>query len=215
MWPRLNVWVMAPGNAARIDDRDGWVVFTADAHQKPFGWKGFDYTAGTTTSEPGFVEYELPPGTYVVWAQRKEKKATVRTHTAVVAIHDEPVVTVRLLPDLVAEDKPRKEEPEDECRVGIGRLSGYMRGSDWPKRLELTGTAGGCSEVRIVIRRTEGNGKVQGTATVESDGTWLFKFDNEVELRCGETVLVDVVCARNEKCRERAKVSVHCREADH
>jgi hypothetical protein len=211
MWPRLNVWVMAPGSACRIDDRDGWVVFTADAHGQPFTWKGVDYTAGINTAVAGYVDYEVPPGTYVVWAQRKENGTIVRTHKAVAAVHDEPVVTVRLLPDAAPTEEPKPHE----CHIQVDDLEGRMtRRSDYPIGLELTGTAEGCSKLRVAVYRTDGDGKTEGEATVQSDGSWVFAFDNEMRLRCGETVLIDATCVEDRKCRQRTEITVRCTEAE-
>lgn len=68
---------------------------------------------------PGYVDCEVPPGTYVVWAQRPDKPEPLLTHRAVVAVHDEPVVTVRLLPNPKTQRPPDDTPPEDECDVAI------------------------------------------------------------------------------------------------
>ncbi|HEX7167886.1 MAG TPA: hypothetical protein VF230_12990 [Acidimicrobiales bacterium] len=224
MWTRLNIWVMAPGNACRIDDRDGWVVYTVDAHQQPFSWKGFDYSAGTPTSENGFLDYEVPPGTYVIWAERKEQGRALRTHRAVAAVHDEPYVVVRLLPDTKPEPpdreppdreppdrEPPDREPPKECTITIEEVRGYLRGSDLPVRFEVSGMATGCDDLQVIVRG-EGGQTAYGVAHVDASGNWVFGWDNEQQFRCGEGVLVDVRCESNPNCRERAELTVDCRE---
>jgi hypothetical protein len=155
-----------------------------------------------------------------VWAERQDNDPR-RTHRAVVAVHDEPVIVVRLLPDVAPETQPRKpaRPKEDDkprqrgCELTIEDLVGYMSGRDLPRNFEITGRASGCDEVRVAIRRPQGGGTIDGTTAVASDGTWSFTF-NDADLRCGETVLVDVACLRGGDCRERAEMTIRCREDD-
>lgn len=127
MWPRLNVWVMTPASACRIDDRPDWVAFVADAHSSGFSWKGIDYSAGIQASAPGHVEFEIPPGTYIVWAERLERGKAESTHKAVVAVDRDPLVTVRLLPE-----PPPIERPSHPPGLGKGRRTGSELGKVRP-----------------------------------------------------------------------------------
>jgi hypothetical protein len=212
MWSRLNVWIMSAECAARIDDRDGWSVFTVDAHQRPFTWKGVDYSAGINASAPGYVDFELPPGTYVVWAERRDGRRTIRTHKTVAAIHAEPQVVVRLLMNADTSDE-RDKKPTPECSITITELEGRRSSRfDYPVGCELSGTATGCAHLHVVVRRIDGEGQIERDVGVQSDGTWRMTFDNDMRLRCGEIVLVEATCADDKTCRRRTELSVRCAE---
>ncbi|MDX3848987.1 hypothetical protein ACSCB1_03655 [Streptomyces europaeiscabiei] len=214
MWSRINVWVMEPGSASRIDDREGWVFFTADAHEQPFTWKGIAYTSGITTAVPGYANYEVPPGTYVVWAEREDDgRNTVRTHKAVVAVHGEPVATVRLLPD-VKPDHPVEPPEPHKCRITVDSVQGHWApAGGYPTDLKATGTADGCSELRVTVRTPNG-GKTEGDVTVASDGSWAFTFNNDFDdgsrLICNEPAFVTVTCIKDQNCRTKKELIVRC-----
>ncbi|MCD9146017.1 hypothetical protein [Streptomyces albireticuli] len=214
MWPRINAWVMAPGSASRVDDRDGWVFFTADANEKSFSWKGIAYTSGITAGAAGHHNYELPPGTYIVWAERTDDRRTMRTHKAVVAVHDEPIVTVRLLPDVKPEGPVEPPEPH-ECRITVDAVQGLTPGG-YPDGVKAMGTAEGCQEVHVTVRTPSG-GKNTGVVTVEFDGSWTFAFDNAFDdgtlLICSEPAFVDVRCMADPNCRKQEELTVRCPRA--
>jgi hypothetical protein len=207
------MWVMAPDAAFKVDDRDGWVFHVADAQQQPFHWKGIDYTAGLVAGTPGYLDCEIPPGTYVVWAERADKPTVLTTHRAVVAVHDEPVVTVRLLP-LVPAD-PGGGGDQHPCSLEILGVDAVMAaGSEVPRKVEVTGTATGCAKVHVVVSRMAGPGSSEGDVTVKADGTWRYAFANDLKVRCGEEVLVEVTCLKDRSCRGRATLPVRCHQPD-
>jgi hypothetical protein len=214
MWSRLSMWVMAPGAAYRVDDRDKWQFFIEDATEKPFTWKGVNYTNGLMAGAPGYLDCEVPPGTYVVWAQRPDKPDPLTTHRAVVAVHDEPVVTVRLLPN-PKPTRPSGDPPQDECEVQILGVEGVTTArSDYPRKLVVTGTASTCRKVHVVVTRMDGEGRIEGDVTVAADGTWEFPFANELKLKCGERVQVEAFCLKDRECRAREVLAVHCTKED-
>jgi hypothetical protein len=150
MWSRVSLWVMAPGRADRLDARAGWVFRVADAQSAPFSWKGVDYTTGLLASAPAYVDFELPPGIYVAWADL----GALTTHRAALAVHDEPSLVVRLLPDVV-DDVPL---PEGECRITIDEVRGEDVRNGWPGTIVVSGTASSCPIVHVVIQREEAGG---------------------------------------------------------
>jgi hypothetical protein len=212
MWSRLSMWVMAPSKAYRIDDRDGWVFYVVDGEQQPFAWKGIDYTAGIAASTNGYTDFEVPPGTYVTWASRTAQGETLTTHRAVVAVHDEPVVTVRLLPN-VPPTPPDDGGSGGKCEITIDKAEGKASGdSSYPDKIVVTGTAVDCPEVHVVVRGPHGN-TVEGDVSVGANGVWQFDFPNELKVRCGEVVLVDAWCTEDKRCRSRHELPVKCRRS--
>lgn len=202
MWSRVSLWVMAPGRADRLDARDGWVFRVADARSAPFSWKGVDYTAGVPASAPAYVDFELPPGTYVAWADL----GALTTHRAVLAVHDEPSVVVRLLPDLVVDDP----SPEDECRITIDEVRGEDVRNGWPGTIVVSGTATSCPVVHVVIERGGGGGHEEADAPVAGDGTWTHAFPNTFKAECGAPMEVVATCVDDPTCQTKAVLPVHC-----
>ncbi len=210
MWSRLSMWVMAPSQAYRVDNRDGWVFYVADGEEQPFTWKGIGYTNGIAASAPGYLDCEAPPGTYVVWAGRDDQGTVLLTHKAVVAVHDEPVVTVRLLPDA----PPKKTPPDDggpDCHLTIDKAEGVASGdSSYPDKIMVSGTAQECPDVHVIVRGPHG-GQLEGDVTTAADGSWTFSFPNELKVKCGEVLLVEAFCLEDRKCRVRRELPVKCR----
>lgn len=68
--------------------------------------------------------------------------------------------------------------------------------------------------MHIVVTRVDGEGRVEGDATVASDGSWEFPIANEVKLKCGERVQVGAYCLKDRKCRAREILPVHCTKED-
>ncbi|MGB8649502.1 MAG: hypothetical protein WCD35_02450, partial [Mycobacteriales bacterium] len=153
MWSRVSLWVMAPGRADRLDPRDGWVFRVADAQSTPFSWKGIDYTAGLPAPAPAYLDVELPPGTYVAWADL----GVLTTHRAVVAVHDEQSVVVRLLPDVVPDVPP----DQGECRITVDEVRGEDAQDGWPRAIVVSGTATHCPVVHVAIKRKGASGYVE------------------------------------------------------
>ena len=206
MWSRVSLWVMEQDAAYRVDDRDGWVFHLADATGAAFGWKGIDYTGGVAAGAPGYLDYEVPPGTYVAWATRTDGTEQTDTHRAVVAVHDEPSLTVRLLP------RPRPEpceQPEPPCQVTVDSARGEQVRDGYPTRIVVQGTAT-CPHVKVAVKRPGGSGSVSDVVDVAADGSWSFALPNELKVECGGTVLVQAACTDDERCRARAELVVEC-----
>ncbi len=213
MWPQLNVWIMAPGSACEIDDRKHWTVFTTDAHGEPFAWKNIDYTGGLKVGAPGHLECEIPPGTYIVWAELDQKNVTLRTHKAVVAVDAQPFVFVRLLPDPTLPEPGDVPEPGGECDIEIRDAVGHLRpGHDLPSVIEVVGSAEGCEDLVVSIRRADEEGVSHDSVHADGDGTWRAKFKNELGFRCGETIYVEAVCEEDRECRAERELELECRD---
>jgi hypothetical protein len=202
MWSRVSLWVMAPGRADRLDARAGWVFRVADAQSAPFSWKGVDYTTGLLASAPAYVDFELPPGIYVAWADL----GALTTHRAALAVHDEPSLVVRLLPDVV-DDVPL---PEGECRITIDEVRGEDVRNGWPGTIVVSGTASSCPIVHVVIQREEAGGYEAADATVAGDGSWTQAFPNQFKAECGTPMEVVTTCTADPTCQAKAVLPVHC-----
>lgn len=205
MWTRVSLWVMAPARADRLDGRDGWRFRIADAQEQPFAWKGVDYTSGLVESVPAYLDVEVPPGTYVVWAER----GAVTTHRAVLAVHDEPSVVVRLIPAVT----PRPQEPEEpkpECEITIEGVRGFEVDNGWPRAVEVYGTSAHCPVVHVAIRRRGGKDWTELDAVVAPDGTWAATFPNDLKVECGSTVQVVATCTEDRSCNAKGAFDVTC-----
>jgi len=203
MWSRVSLWVMAPGRADRVDPRDGWVFRLADAQSAPFSWKGIDYTAGILAPAPAYLDVELPPGTYVAWADL----GPVTTHRAVVAVHDEQSVVVRLLPDVPA-DGPKDEE--GDCRITVDEVRGEGVEGGWPRSVVVSGTATHCPVVHVAIRAEGSRGGAEADATVAGDGSWTVVFPNDLKAECGTPMQVVATCTADRTCQTKEVLPLHC-----
>jgi hypothetical protein len=107
----LDVWVAMPGAACRVDEQD-WTVHISDAHLHPYTWAGTSFAAlpAPNAHWAGVV----PPGTYVVNATRKAKKAgePTRADATIVEVGCDGVSCVRLFVDA----KPRRDPRPDDQR---------------------------------------------------------------------------------------------------
>lgn len=208
MWTRVSLWLMRQDAAYRLDDRDGWLFRLVDGAGAPFSWKGVDYTAGVPASAPGYLDYELPPGTYVVWAERTQGQEPEDTHRAVLAVHDESQVVVRLLPRPRVKPCDHEPDPHHECRLEVLGVRGDKVREETPGRLLVVGTADGCAEVHVVVER---DGQVlEDTVMVEADGSWVAAFRNELKVSCGGVVVVTATCVEDERCRAKGEWPVDC-----
>lgn len=205
MWTRVSLWVMAPGRADRLDARDDWRFTIADAHEKSFSWKGVDYTAGLQESAPAYLDVELPPGTYVAWAER----GSLATHRAVLAVHDEPSVVLRLLPDVPSKDE---DPPNDECRIDVHGVRGVDVDVDgsWPRAVVVDGTSAHCPVVHVAIKSKGARSWVEADASVDSDGSWSASFPNDIKVECGSVVQVVATCTENRTCQAEGTFPVRC-----
>lgn len=212
MWSRVSLWVMEQDAAYRVDDRDGWVFHLADATGAAFGWKGIDYTGGVAASAPGYLDYEVPPGTYVAWATRTDGGQETDTHRAVVAVDHEPSLTVRLLPRPLQEpcDQP---EPEAPCEVTVDTARGEQVRDGYPTRVVVQGTAT-CPQVKVAVKRPGSSASATDVVDVAADGTWTLVVPNDLKVECGGTVLVLVACTDDERCRAKAELTVECPKRD-
>jgi len=212
MWSRVSLWVMQQDAAYRIDARDGWVFHLVDATGADFAWKGIDYSAGIVAGAPAYLDYEVPPGTYVVWAARGSGTEAEDTHRAVLAVHDEPHLVVRLLPRPRVKPCPDDEpEHDDTCRLEISSVRGDKVREDRPGRVVVQGEAHGCS--RVVVEVSSDGGSMTETVDVEQDGSWTAVFRSDGELRCGAVVVVTVTCVDDKRCRTRRELPVDCARA--
>lgn len=203
MWTRVSLWVMAPGRADRLDGRDGWTFVIEDAHEQAFSWKGIDYSAGRAAIAPAYLDVELPPGTYVTWATR----ASETTHRAVLAVHDEQNVIVRLLPTTVTGGEGHGGS---DCAITVDHVKGTDVHDRFPATLVVTGTAVGCAEVDVDVSRQGVTSHEHGSATVASDGTWTCSLPNALKVRCGDTVTVTVTCAKDRSCSTTRALAIDC-----
>lgn len=194
MWTQLNVWIMRGDNACLVDDSTDWKVFAGDAHGDPFQWKGIAYTQGLRLFQPGHRAVEIPPGAYVVWAERGD--GAVRTHKAVVHVGFEPQVGVRLLPDL-----PRDRPDPHECAVAITSVVGV--GSPTPSAVRVTGTAAGCAEVEVTVT---GSGSKSAHVAVGPNGDWVALLAEVPGVTCGRPVSVRVACATDPRCQDAGEI---------
>ncbi|GAB2994005.1 hypothetical protein [Saccharothrix stipae] len=197
MWTQLNVWVMRGENACLVDDNGNWTVFTTDAHGKPFLWKGVPYAQGLRLSQPGHLAVEIPPGAYVVWAEREEDQATIRTHKAVVQVGFEPQVGVRLLPDV------RRGDPDPhDCAVAITGVVGV--GSPTPGVVRVTGTASGCDQLQVTVSGSGGSKSRQ--VAVDANGEWTAELAEVPGIACGRPASARAACASDPNCRDTVEV---------
>ena len=208
MWSRVSLWVMQQDAAYRLDGRDGWVFYLVDGAGAPFDWKGIDYTSGIAASAPAYLDYELPPGTYVVWAARGVGDEAEDTHRAVLAVHDEPQLVLRLLPRPRPKPCPCDDpEPEDHCRLEVISVQGDKIRDERPGRITVLGKAEDCSRVKVVV---QANGiTLTDTVDVEQDGSWKTALHNE-GIPCGAVVVVTVICEKDERCRTRRELRLEC-----
>lgn len=212
MWPQLNVWIMRPGSACRVDDSEDWTVYVADAHCDAFTWKGIAYTDGRKVGTPGHLACEIPPGTYVVWAERPEDGGTLSTERAIAVVGCEGAACVRLLTRVEKRQPPEPDpEPEPDCTIEIAGVRGRdVIRQRFPRTLAVSGTASGCSELVVTVRGADDKAE-HCKATVGSGGEWECVVPNErLGARCGEDVLVDAVCASDRQCRAQAALVVEC-----
>ena len=210
MWSRLSLWVMQQDAAYRVDGRDGWTFHLADATGAPFGWKGIDYTGGIAASAPSYLDVELPPGTYVAWANRGSGDQAEDTYRAVVAVNDEPQLVVRLLPRRPIKPcpDPHEPEPEESCRLEIVSARGDKVRDERPGRITVNGTAQGCSRVVVEI---DGDGiSVTDTVDVDAVGDWTAMFRSEGEFACDQVVIVTVRCQNDKRCLTRRELRIDC-----
>lgn len=206
MWSRVSLWVMQQDAAYRVDGRDGWVFYLIDAAGAAFSWKGIDYTSGIAASAPSYLDYELPPGTYVAWASRGVGSEAEDTHRAVLAVHNEPQLVLRLLP------RPRPKpcpdgNPEGHCRIEVISVRGDKLRDGLPGRIIVQGKAEDCPRIKLVVQA--GGITLTDSLDVEQDGTWTAVFRNE-GIKCGTVVVVTAICEENERCRTRREFSVDC-----
>jgi hypothetical protein len=204
VWTRVSLWVMAPGRADRLDGRDGWTFRIADAQEQPFAWKGVDYTSGIAELVPAYLDVEVPPGTYVAWAER----AGVTTHRAVVAVHDEPSVVVRLLPAV----PPKPQEPTEDptCEITIAGVRGVEVDGGWPRAVAVEGTAAHCPVVHVMVRRRGAKTWSEMDVTVAADGSWTATFPNELKAECGSSLQVIAYCVEDRECQAKGAFEVAC-----
>ncbi len=210
MWSRVSLWVMRRQAAYRIDDRDGWMFHLIDAAGASFSWKGVDYSGGIPASAPAYLDAEVPPGTYVAWASRGSGGEAEETHRAILAVHDEPLVVVRLLPRPRSEPCPdggHEPEPEGRCRIDIVGVQGDKIRDGLPGRIIVRGKAEHCPRVRVIV---QANGvTLTETVDVEQDGTWAAALRNE-GIKCVAVVEVTVVCEADRRCIARGEFRLDC-----
>ena len=208
MWTRVSLWVMAPSRADRLDGRDGWVFTLCDAHEQPFSWKGIDYSGGLPAIAPSYLDVELPPGTYVAWATRGADS----THRAVVAVHDEQVVVVRLLPETPADGGSGDggQGGSKDCEITVDHVRGENAHDGYPGTLVVSGSASNCSQVDIDLSRQGITGHEHGSATVAADDTWSHAFPNALKSRCGASVTVTATCTADRRCATTRTLPVEC-----
>lgn len=204
MWTRVSLWVMAPGRADRLDSRDDWLFRIADAREQSFSWKGVDYTGGLPESAPAYLDVELPPGSYVAWAER----GSLSTHRAVLAVHDEPSVVLRLLPAV----PPKPVDPPDdgECRISVDGVRGADVDGSWPRVVEVHGTSAHCPVVHVAIKRQDARSWAEADTTVDSEGRWSAEFPNDLKIECGSSVRVVATCAEDRTCQTKGVFTVDC-----
>jgi hypothetical protein len=205
VWTRVSLWVMAAGRADRLDGRDGWRFRIADAQELPFAWKGVDYTAGIIEAAPAYLDLEVPPGNYVVWAER----GPLTTHRAVLAVHDEASVVLRLLP--AAAPRPQEpSEPERECEITIDGVRGHETEGGWPRAVVVHGSSAHCPVVHVAIRRRGAKTWSELDVVVASDGSWEATFPNDLKVECGSTVQVVATCTDDRTCNAKGAFELTC-----
>lgn len=210
MWSRVSLWVMRQQAAYRIDDRDGWTFHLVDAAGASSSWKGINYTGGIAASAPAYLDVEVPPGTYVAWASRGVGDEAEDTHRAVLAVHEEPHLVLRLLPrprPKPCPDDGHEPEPEGHCRIEVIAVQGDKIRGGQPGRIIVLGNAEDCPRVRVIVQAD--GVTLTETVDVEQDRTWAAALRNE-GIDCGSVVVVTVVCDTDQRCMTRREFPLAC-----
>src|SRR5687768_4957318 len=147
----LEVWVARPGYVCRVDDAP-WLINVFDAHMQPYEWADMSY-ANLPAAHGHLPAVSIPPGTYVVRATHKEK--AVQSDHAIVTIRCGEVACVHLF---VAGPRRRPEKPQPhDCEIRIREVTGIGQGV--PASVNVTGTAAGCKEVKVILTCTSGKAR--------------------------------------------------------
>lgn len=92
----LEVWIAQPDNLGGVDD-DRWTLSVHDAMRRPLVWQNKQFVG--LQAHHGHWAGTVPPGHYVVTAQRRSDRDKLRTHPALVQVGCEGIACVRLFAD--------------------------------------------------------------------------------------------------------------------